>query len=146
LTRYQVANIASADGIYKSVAVPSRLYHQQSSAHPLAGARIAISDRFQVYGLKTTMSSRAWQEMYGPATDTADFVKKLISLGAVVVGKVKTTQYGVGREWVDVRYPMNPRGDGYQELSRGCAGAAAAVAGYEWLDHAIAMESRLQWL
>ncbi|KAF2002320.1 hypothetical protein P154DRAFT_431306 [Amniculicola lignicola CBS 123094] len=62
----------------------------------------------------------------------------LIDLGAVVVGKTKTTQFALGErptaDYVDQLAPFNPRGDGYQHPQGSSCGTGASVASYEWLD------------
>lgn len=98
---------------------------------------MSLKDIFDVEGVKTTLSSRAWTEVYDAAAETAPYVKQLLSQGAVIVGKTKTTQFATGREWVDFQAPVNPRGDGYQEPSGSSTGAAASLAGYPWLDRAV---------
>lgn len=85
----------------------------------------------------TTLSSKAWMELYPPAGRTAAYVQKLTELGVIIVGKTKTTQFSTAVEWVDFQSPMNPRGDCYQEPSGSSTGAAASLAGYHWLDYAI---------
>lgn len=67
-------------------------------------------------------------------------MQEIIDLGAVVIGKTKITQFGrlgLDGEWVDEQAPWNPRGDGYQKISGSSPGAAAALMGYEWMDHAV---------
>ena len=83
------------------------------------------------------MSSKAWLELYPAVGETALYVKKLLDLGAVIVGKTKTTQFATAVEWIDFQSPTNPRGDGYQDPSGSSAGAAASLAGYPWLDYAV---------
>ncbi|KAF2733281.1 amidase signature enzyme [Polyplosphaeria fusca] len=62
----------------------------------------------------------------------------LIDLGAVVVGKTKTTQFALGErptgDYVDQLAPFNPRGDGYQHPQGSSCGTGAGVASYSWLD------------
>ncbi|KAI1084627.1 putative amidase [Whalleya microplaca] len=133
------------DGIWKTIAVPSRLYSKPSQERPLAGARTGLKDIFRLAGVQTTMMSRTYTELYGPESDSADYVKKLISLGAVIVGKTKMTQFASSDEptdqWIDFHCPINPRGDEYQSPSGSSSGAAAALAGYSWLDQSIAGDS-----
>lgn len=125
--------------------MPSRFYHKPSSKRPLAGKRVSLSDPFDVQGAKTTLSSRAWSQLYPAADTSAAYVKKLLDLGAVVVGKTKTTQFTTGLQWVDQHPPVNPRGDRYHEASGSSAGAAASLAGYRWLDFAVGADCELSW-
>ena len=127
----------SSNGVSKTIPVPSRHYSRDSDEKPLSGARVSIGDTFDVQGIKTTLSSKAWAELYPPANDTAAYVKHLVSQGAVIVGKTKTTQFATAKEWTDFQSPTNPRGDGYQDPSGSSAGAASSLAGYDWLDFAI---------
>jgi Amidase len=127
----------SSDGVSKGVPVPSRHYYKVSAEKPLAGARVSLKDIFDVQGIKTTLSSKAWSELYSAANTSAPYVKHLLDLGAVIVGKTKTTQFATAMEWVDFQSPINPRGDRYQEPSGSSTGAAASQAGYDWLDYAI---------
>ncbi|KAB8339253.1 hypothetical protein FH972_022187 [Carpinus fangiana] len=136
--RYEVLDSVSQSGIWKHVAVPSRLYHKPTSSQPLLGKRISVKDVFDIAGIKTTLSSRDWAALYGPVEESADYVKKLITLGATIVGKTKTTAFASPDEptdqWIDFHCPFNPRGDKYQSPSGSTSGGAAALAGYSWLD------------
>jgi Asp-tRNA(Asn)/Glu-tRNA(Gln) amidotransferase A subunit family amidase len=135
-------NLIDDDGIWKNIAVPSRLYATYSLDRPLAGARLCLKDIFRLEGVKTTMMSRAFTALSEPEKESADYVTKLLSLGAVVVGKTKMTQFASSDEptdqWIDFHCPFNPRGDMYQSPSGSSSGAAAALAGYSWLDYSIA--------
>lgn len=124
--------------------VPSRHYHKVSKKKPLAGARVSLNDNFDVRGIKSTLSSKSWAELYPAANTSASYVEDLISLGVVIVGKTKMTQFATGTEWVDFQAPTNPRGDRYQDPSGSLAGAAASLAGYDWLDYAIGGDCRFR--
>ncbi|KAL7924435.1 amidase signature domain-containing protein [Trichoderma austrokoningii] len=121
-----------------TIGVPSRLYFTPTEEKPLAGLRIAVKDTQNVRGVKTTGSSRAWARLYGPQEKSAIGVQRLLDHGAIVVGKLKSTQFGESewatRDWVDYHAPWNPRGDGYQTPSASSSGSAASVAAYDWLD------------
>ncbi|ROW08437.1 hypothetical protein VMCG_03147 [Cytospora schulzeri] len=138
---FQAITSQSSDGLSRTIPVPSRHYHHPDAKRPLAGSRISLKDTFAAEGVKTTLSSRAWAELYPAANASAAYVQKLLDLGAVVVGKTKTTQFAAGSEWVDVHSPVNPRGDGYQEAGGSSVGAAASLAGYGWLDYAVGGDS-----
>ncbi|KAL8830608.1 MAG: hypothetical protein Q9191_001333 [Dirinaria sp. TL-2023a] len=144
-TSFSVLDAIAADGIHKVVAVPSRLYATRSKIQPLAGMRFALKDCFNLAGVKTTMSSRAYTQVYGPEKESAAFASKLLSLGASIVGKTKMTNFASSDEptdqWVDDICPINPRGDGYQSPSGSSSGAAAALAGYSWLDQSIGADT-----
>ncbi|KAH8129887.1 amidase signature domain-containing protein [Trichoderma asperelloides] len=121
-----------------TVAVPSRLYYAKSKAKPYAGLRIAIKDIIDLKGLKTGASSRAYTDLYPAKEESAETVKRLINLGFVIVGKLKTTQFADSEwptsDWVDYHGPWNPHGDGYLTPSGSSAGSASAVSTYTWLD------------
>ncbi|KAL1591753.1 hypothetical protein SLS60_011752 [Paraconiothyrium brasiliense] len=116
---------------FSTVAVPSRLYFTKSTRKPLAGVRIGVKDIYDIKGLKTGNGNRAWYDLYPAANVTAPAVQSLIDAGAVVVGKMKTSQFAIGEtataDWIDVHAPFNPRGDGYQDPSSSSAGPAAGV-------------------
>ncbi|KAK6452929.1 hypothetical protein FP744_10009180 [Trichoderma asperellum] len=139
---YEALSSLSDNGSFKSIAVPSRLYHAAPSIRkPLSGVRISITDAASLKGVRTTMSSRAWTELHDTeATKTAKFIDSLIDMGAIIVGKTKSSQFDSGREWIDVEAPWNPRGDGYQNSGGSAAGAGASVGGYDWMEYAIAQD------
>jgi Asp-tRNA(Asn)/Glu-tRNA(Gln) amidotransferase A subunit family amidase len=112
-----------------AVAVPSRLLFTKSADKPLAGVRLGVKDIFNVAGLKTSNGNRAWYQLYPEANQTASAVQKLVDAGAVIIGKMKTSQFANGEtataDWVDYHAPFNPRGDGYLDPSSSSAGPAA---------------------
>ena len=68
----------------------------------------------------------------------------LIEAGAVLVGKVKTTEFAEGldpNEWTEAPCPVNPRGDEHQKPSSSSTGSAVAAAAYEWLDFSIGTDT-----
>lgn len=140
---FQAIASQSSEGLSKTIPVPSRHYHQITPEKPLAGARMSLKDNFDIEGVRTTLSSRAWAELYPAATTNGPFVKHLLDQGAIIVGKTKTTQLSAGNEWVDFQSPINPRGDRYQEPSGSSTGAAASLAGYSWLDFAVGGECKI---
>ncbi|WPB04145.1 uncharacterized protein RHO25_008789 [Cercospora beticola] len=129
---------ASLPGQSLAIAVPSRLYYTKSAEKPLAGVRLGIKDIYDIAGLRTGNGNRAWYHLYGPAIEHATPVKRLIDAGAVIVGKMITSQFANGEEatadWVDYHSPFNPRGDGYQDPSSSSSGLGAGAASYPWLD------------
>lgn len=139
---FQAVAALSSDGLSKTIPVPSRLYHLPDPSRPLAGNRVSIKDIYDVEGVKTSISSRAWAELYPAASTSAPYVKRLLDQGAVIVGKTKTTQFGTAKEWVDFPSPVNPRGDRYQDGSGSSTGAAASLSGYSWLDHSVGGECK----
>lgn len=144
-TEFIPVHFLDPQGIWKNVAVPSRLYFSPSKEKPLAGKRISIKDSFRLMGIKSTLSSRPYEATYGPDTETAEFAQKLIDLGAVIIGKSKMSAFASAEEptdqWVDFHAPFNPRGDGYQTPAGSSNGAAAALSGYPWLDFSIGTDT-----
>ncbi len=120
----------ASGGLWRHVAVPSRLYTPRSAEKPLGGRRFSIKDNFKVEGIKTTQTNRAFVDLHGPEMETAEFVKHLLRLGAVIVGKTKMCAFASSEEatdqWIDFHAPFNPRADGYRSSSgsttRGAAG------------------------
>jgi len=139
-TYIPVTALASTDAYSAiSVAVPSRLYYPPPTEEkPLSGKRLVVKDLYDLKGVRTSGGSRAYREMIDVAPETAPALQKLIDLGAVVVGKTKTTQFALGErptaDYVDQIAPFNPRGDGYQHPQGSSAGTGAGVAAYDWLD------------
>ncbi|KAF3008587.1 hypothetical protein E8E13_007540 [Curvularia kusanoi] len=148
--------IANGDGSYSvlpagtvgqklAVAVPSRLYFEKTAEKPLAGVRIGIKDIYDIKGLRTSNGNRAWYWLYPPANNTATPVQNLINAGAVIVGKMITSQFANGEtataDWVDYHESFNPRGDGYQDTSSSSAGGGAGTAAYAWLDIALGSDT-----
>ncbi|EFY84687.1 glutamyl-tRNA(Gln) amidotransferase [Metarhizium acridum CQMa 102] len=129
---------ANIPGQSLAVAVPSRLYFKPTPEKPLAGVRLGIKDIYDLKGVKTSNGNRAWYNHYAVADATAPAVQNLINAGAIVVGKMKTSQFANGEtataDWVDYHSPFNPRGDGYQDGSSSSTGPASGEASYPWLD------------
>lgn len=121
-----------------TIGVPSRLYYTRTASKPLAGVRTGIKDIYDVAGVKTSNGNRAWYGFYPPATANSVPVRRLIDAGAILVGKMKTSQFANGEratvDWVDYHSPFNPRGDGYQDPSSSSSGGGAGTATYPWLD------------
>jgi hypothetical protein len=121
-----------------AIAVPSRLYFEKTAEKPLAGVRVGIKDIYDIQGLRTSNGNRAWYWLYPPANNTATPVKNLIEAGAIIVGKMITSQFANGEtataDWVDYHEAFNPRGDGYQDTSSSSSGSGAGAAAYSWLD------------
>lgn len=127
------------------VAVPSRLYFESSREKPLDGLRVTVKDNYKLSGVVQTMGSRSYSRLYGTQTETADTVRTLIDLGAVIVGKTKLGAYAGSEvppdKCVDYFPPWNPRGDGYQGPSGSSSGAGSTVASYDWVDIGIGTDS-----
>ena len=128
-----------------AVAVPSRLYYTATANKPLAGVRLGVKDIFDVAGIKTSDGNRAWYNFYPAANQSSVPVQRLVDAGAIVVGKMKTSQFANGEtataDWVDYHEPFNPRGDGYQDTSSSSSGPGAAEGAYPWLDISIGSDT-----
>ncbi|KAL8872694.1 MAG: hypothetical protein Q9174_001712, partial [Haloplaca sp. 1 TL-2023] len=130
---------ASIPGIESpTIGVPSRLYYTKTPSKPLAGVRTGIKDIYDIAGVKTSDGNRAWYGFYPPAAENSVPVQLLVDAGAVIVGKMKTSQFANGEmataDWVDYHSPFNPRGDGYQDPSSSSSGPGAGAGTYPWLD------------
>lgn len=127
------------------VAVASRLYYTKTASQPLAGVRIGIKDFFDIAGLQTSNGNRAFEDLYPPRNATALPVQRLIDAGAILVGKMKTSQFVNGEvataDWVDYHEPFNPRGDGYQDTSPSSSGPGSGMGSYPWLDLALGSDT-----
>lgn len=127
-----------------AVPVPSRLYYKKTPKLPLAGLRFGVKDTIALKGLGTGYGSQAWLETYTAEKTTAPGIKLLVNAGAVVVGKLKTTEFAEGVdscEWIDTICPYNPRGDSQQKPSSSSTGSAVAAAAYEWLDFTVGTDT-----
>ncbi|CAG8020876.1 unnamed protein product [Penicillium salamii] len=131
---------------YRSVgvAVPSRIHSRPSQNTPLDGVRVGVKDNFDLCGLRTSIGSLSYYQLYPPSKKTAEAVEKLISMGADVVGKLSMSAFALMEhpmQSVDYQAPINPRGDGYQIPGGSRSGAGAAIASYEWLDLALVTDT-----
>ena len=59
---------------------------------------MAINDIIDLKGLKTGASLLTYTALHAPRVASADTVQRLVDLGFVIVGKVKTTQFA-DSEW-----------------------------------------------
>lgn len=127
------------------VPVPSKLHFQRTQQKPFNGMRVTVKDIIDLKGVKTTGQSRSFEKLYGPCTETAAIVTRLVELGAVIVGKTKCTQFASSdqptADWVDYHCPWNPRGDGYLSPRGSSTGTCVALAGYDWVDVGIGSDS-----
>jgi Asp-tRNA(Asn)/Glu-tRNA(Gln) amidotransferase A subunit family amidase len=129
-----------------SIAVPSRLYYPAPTEDkPLFGKRLGVKDIYNLKGVRTSGGNRAYRDLVDSAPESAAALQKLIDLGAVDIGKTKTTQFALGErptaDYVDQLAPFNPRGDGYQHPQGSSAGSGAGLASYDWMDSATASDT-----
>jgi hypothetical protein len=128
-----------------TIGVPSRLYYSKTASKPLAGVRLGIKDIYDIAGTRTSCGNRAYYAHYPERNATASVVQRLIDAGAIIVGKMKTSQFANGEtataDWVDYHSPFNARGDGYQDPSSSSSGPGAGMGAYEWLDLALGSDT-----
>lgn len=145
-TRFEPLNAGAYSGLHRAVAAPSRLYFEFSKEKPLNGLRVTVKDNYKLSGVVQTMGSRSFTRLYGPQTETADVVRALIDLGAVIVGTTKLGAYAGSEvppeKCIDYFPPWNPRGDGYQGPSGSSSGAGSTVASYDWVDVGMGTDSQ----
>ncbi|KAH8203220.1 hypothetical protein TruAng_002625 [Truncatella angustata] len=145
---YRFKNLDSIgpNGTGMSVAVPSRMYARPSAAKPLAGVRVGIKDNFKLAGTKSSLGNRSFLATYNEDNETAAFIKTLINLGAVIIGKTKMAAFASGEkpcDWFDFQCPFNPRGDAHLEPGASSTGSATATAAYNWMDICIGTDKAL---
>ncbi|KAJ5951943.1 uncharacterized protein N7479_010356 [Penicillium vulpinum] len=128
-----------------TIGVPSRLYYTKTAKKPLAGVRLGVKDIYDIKGVKTGCGNRAYYETYPEADATGPAIQSLIDAGAIIVGKMKTSQFANGEtataDWVDYHSPFNARGDGYQDPSSSSSGPGSGIGAYEWLDLAVGSDT-----
>lgn len=142
---YSPISAAVSGAQSQTIGVPSRLYYTQTAAKPLAGVRLGVKDIYDVAGLKSGLGNRAYFDLYPPRTASGTAVSRLIAAGAIIIGKMKTSQFANGEtatdDWVDYHSPYNPRGDGYQDPSSSSSGPGAGVGAYPFLDIALGSDT-----
>jgi hypothetical protein len=135
---YSILSAAIPGAQSLTIGVPSKLYYTKAADKPLAGVRLGVKDIYDIAGIKTSCGNRAYYDLYPPRTVTGTAVQRLIDAGAVIIGKMKTSQFANGEtataDWVDYHSPFNIRGDGYQDPSSSSSGPGAGIGAYDWLD------------
>lgn len=127
-----------------SVAVPSRIGSLASGNGPLAGARFAVKDLFEIEGLRLTVGCRAWYDLAQTNRKTAPVIQKLLNGGANLLGTLKLGSLITREEpaeSADYFASFNPRGDGYQSAWSSSGGSGASLASYDWLDFTLGTDS-----
>ncbi|KAG0650464.1 Scytalone deHydratase Arp1 [Hyphodiscus hymeniophilus] len=117
---YSILSAAVPGAQSLTIGVPSRLYYTKTAAQPLAGVRVGVKDIFDIAGVKSSLGNRAYYELYPARTVTASSVQRLIDAGAVIIGKMKTSQFANGetatddwpwiRHWGSIRNPSQVNG------------------------------------
>ena len=111
---------------------------------PLAGLRTVVKDSIQLKGMKTSVGNQAFYDTYPPRQKSRDASKKLVSQGAVIVGKTKMTPFvswEESLEYTDYQAPWNPHPDRFQSPGGSLLRGAAAIATFYWLDSAIGTDN-----
>lgn len=58
--------------------------------------RLGVKDIYDIAGVRTSCGSRAYYNLYPERNVTAPAVQRLIDAGAIIVGKMKTSQFANG--------------------------------------------------
>lgn len=58
--------------------------------------RLGVKDIYDIAGARTSCGNRAYYALYPERNATAVAVQKLIDAGAVIIGKMKTSQFANG--------------------------------------------------
>ncbi|KAK8130709.1 hypothetical protein PG999_003089 [Apiospora kogelbergensis] len=127
------------------IPVPSRAYSgKPTRKSPLSGLRFGVKDNINISGLQTGNGSEDYRSLYPPPDETAPCIQLLLDAGAVLVGKLRCTQWCDGQDPLE-RFeevtPTNPRGDGWQKPSSSSSGSASACASYAWLDFTVGSDT-----
>ena len=129
---------------FLDVAVPSRLKIQDLDQYPMAGLRIGVKDNFDLKGVKTSLCSQAYVQLYPKKQATETCIQRLIDMGAIIVGKTKMTSFATWEEPIEsIEYPApwNPRADGFLSAGGSSNGSGAVIGAYGWLDITIGSDS-----
>ncbi|KAK8060099.1 amidase signature enzyme [Apiospora saccharicola] len=136
---------SDASTSYTMGVVPSKLYFSDATDDkPLSGLRFGVKDNIDTAGLQTGNGSKDYRDLYPPREATAPCIQRLLAAGAVMVGKLRCTQWCDGQDPLE-RFeeitPTNPRGDGWQKPSSSSSGSASACASYSWLDFTVGTDT-----
>lgn len=94
---------------------------------PLAGVPVALKDLIDVQGVRTTCGSRVFGDRF--ARSNATVVRKLVSAGAVILGKTNLHEFAFGFTGENAAFGNCPNPWDRQRISGGSSsGAALAVA------------------
>lgn len=126
----------------------SRLYMVETIPNDSSGGGwlvLAIKDIIGLKGLKTGASSRAYIKLYPTKEAIAEIVQRLIDLGFVIVGKLKSNQFADSElptcDYVDSHGHFNSRGDGYPTQSGSSSGGVSAISTYQWLEFSLGTDN-----
>ncbi|KAK8042759.1 hypothetical protein PG994_013242 [Apiospora phragmitis] len=89
------------------IPVPSRLYFSNpTNEKPLLGLRFGVKDNIDTSGLQTGNGSKDYRTLHPPREITAPCIQRLLAAGAVMVGKLRCSQWCDGQdplEWCVLR-------------------------------------------
>ncbi|KAL9611299.1 MAG: hypothetical protein Q9167_004063 [Letrouitia subvulpina] len=128
-----------------SVAVPSRKLPGCSLKGPLDGLRFAVKDIFEIEGLRVSAGDRAFYDVAKPSHSTAPALRRLIDVGAHLLGTMKLGSLIAKEEpteSADIHAPFNARADGYQSAWSSSGGSGAAIGAYDRLDFTLGSDSK----
>jgi Asp-tRNA(Asn)/Glu-tRNA(Gln) amidotransferase A subunit family amidase len=127
-----------------NVPVPLCHFKLPTEQKLLHGWRIAVKDCFDMRGIRTSLGSKAYYELFPPALQTAEALRALCDAGGTIVGKTRLCSL-VSKEdpteAIDYAAPFNPRADGYQAPSGSSTGSSVAISSYPWIDLTIGTDS-----
>jgi Asp-tRNA(Asn)/Glu-tRNA(Gln) amidotransferase A subunit family amidase len=92
---------------------------------PVHGIPIAVKDLFDTRGIRTMANSRVWDDRVPRTTATA--VRRLQDAGAVLLGKLQTSEFAIGAASEDDLRPP-PRNPWAMDRSPGGSSSGSAVA------------------
>ncbi len=94
---------------------------------PLAGVPVAVKDLIDVLGVRTTCGSRVFENQV--ARNNATAVRKLVSAGAIILGKANMHEFAFGFTGENAAYGNCPNPWNPERISGGSSsGSALAVA------------------
>ncbi|RDW68487.1 hypothetical protein BP5796_09144 [Coleophoma crateriformis] len=100
--------------------------------------KFGIEDIYDVAGTKRGCGNCDYYDLYPEKNASAPAVQRLVYAGAIIIGKLKTSQFVNGEianaDWVDYHSPFHVSGDGYSDQSSSLSGPDAGFEAYSWLD------------
>lgn len=78
--------------------MPSRCYSRPSLKSLLHGVRVLVKDNCALARIKTGLQNRAFFATYKAEENTADYIKRLINLSAIIVGKTKLSSFAFNKK------------------------------------------------